>query len=98
MSGFDSVDTLNAEEEDIEGKTEKALRQRNSDLIVSNQKLREENSGVAATGTKNVAELMAMDAEDESLRKYKETLLGAAAQGDLGDVRYSPFCHQHLQC
>lgn len=27
-----------------------------------------------------------MDAEDESLRKYKESLLGAAAHGDLGNT------------
>ena len=32
----------------------------------------------------NVEELLRLDAEDESLRRYKETLLGAAAQGDLG--------------
>ena len=37
-------------------------------------------------GTKNVSELMSMDTEDESLRKYKESLLGSAARGDLGDV------------
>lgn len=29
--------------------------------------------------------MLAKDADDESLRKYKESLLGAAAQGDLGD-------------
>lgn len=39
----------------------------------------------------NVQELMAADAEDESLRKYKESLLGAAAKGDLGDVRQWPL-------
>jgi Rho GDP-dissociation inhibitor len=37
-------------------------------------------------GSKNVAELLAKDSGDESLRKYKESLLGSAAQGDLGDV------------
>jgi len=37
-------------------------------------------------GSANVSELLASDAEDESLRKYKESLLGAAAHGDLGDV------------
>ncbi|KAJ1410387.1 RHO protein GDP dissociation inhibitor [Ochromonadaceae sp. CCMP2298] len=37
-------------------------------------------------GTKNVAELMNLDTEDESLRKYKESLLGSAAHGDLGNV------------
>lgn len=40
-----------------------------------------------ASGTGNVSELMEADADDESLRKYKEQLLGAAAQGDLGDTR-----------
>ena len=29
---------------------------------------------------------MAADSEDESLRKYKQALLGAAASGDLGDT------------
>jgi Rho GDP-dissociation inhibitor len=33
-----------------------------------------------------VAEILAIDSEDESLRKYKETLLGSAAHGDLGDT------------
>eukprot|EP01035_Chromulina_nebulosa_P024535 gene24535-31952_t len=37
-------------------------------------------------GSKNVAELLKLDAEDESLRKYKEALLGGAAHGDLGNV------------
>ncbi len=37
-------------------------------------------------GTNNVAELLAKDSGDESLRKYKESLLGSAAYGDLGDV------------
>lgn len=35
-----------------------------------------------------MAELLAVDQDDESLRKYKEALLGAAAHGDLGDPRY----------
>ena len=39
-----------------------------------------------AAGTKNVGDLMSADAEDESLRKYKESLLGSAARGDLGDA------------
>jgi len=38
------------------------------------------------TGSANVADLMAQDADDESLQKYKEQLLGAAARGDLGDT------------
>ncbi|ETK88096.1 hypothetical protein F441_07734 [Phytophthora nicotianae CJ01A1] len=35
---------------------------------------------------KSVDELLAKDAEDESLRKYKEQLLGSAAHGDRGDA------------
>ena len=37
-------------------------------------------------GTANVSELLAQDAEDESLVRYKAALLGSAALGDLGDV------------
>ncbi|KAJ0400882.1 hypothetical protein ATCC90586_002584 [Pythium insidiosum] len=33
----------------------------------------------------SVEELMRLDAEDESLRRYKERLLGSAAHGDVGD-------------
>ena len=43
-------------------------------------------SNAASKGSTNVAELMAADAEDESLRRYKEALLGSAAHGDLGDT------------
>jgi Rho GDP-dissociation inhibitor len=43
------------------------------------------NYKAADTASKNVGDLLAKDADDESLRKYKESLLGAAAQGDLGD-------------
>jgi hypothetical protein len=32
----------------------------------------------------SVHELLQKDAEDESLRRYKEQLLGSAARGDLG--------------
>ncbi|KAK7248836.1 Rho GDP-dissociation inhibitor [Aureococcus anophagefferens] len=39
-----------------------------------------------AAGTNDVGARMSADAEDESLRKYKEQLLGAAAKGDLGDT------------
>ena len=39
----------------------------------------------------NVNELLAQDNEDESLRKYKEQLLGAAAKGDLGGVLFEVF-------
>jgi len=35
---------------------------------------------------KNMSEMLAADAEDESLRRYKESLLGAAAKGDLGNT------------
>lgn len=34
----------------------------------------------------SVDELLAKDADDESLRRYKEELLGSAAHGDLGDT------------
>lgn len=33
-----------------------------------------------------VSDILALDIEDESLRKYKETLLGSAAHGDLGNI------------
>lgn len=46
----------------------------------------EESSNFVAKGTKNVAEILAKDSEDESLRKYKESLLGSAAHGDLGNT------------
>lgn len=46
----------------------------------------EEQTDIVLKGTKNVAELMSMDTEDESLRKYKESLLGSAARGDLGNT------------
>ena len=36
--------------------------------------------------SRNVADILAKDSEDESLRRYKESLLGSAAHGDLGDV------------
>uniref|UniRef100_A0A7S3JZ16 Rho GDP-dissociation inhibitor n=1 Tax=Aureoumbra lagunensis TaxID=44058 RepID=A0A7S3JZ16_9STRA len=41
--------------------------------------------GYSQAGTNDVSALLKTDADDESLRKYKEQLLGAAAQGDLGD-------------
>ena len=34
---------------------------------------------------KSVSEILSSDAADESLRKYKESLLGSAVTGDLGD-------------
>lgn len=45
-----------------------------------------EEGGLVPKGTNNVAQLLELDKEDESLRKYKESLLGSAAHGDLGDV------------
>lgn len=38
------------------------------------------------TAGRDVADIMSKDTEDESLRKYKESLLGSAAHGDRGDV------------
>ena len=40
----------------------------------------------SAKASGDVGELLAADAEDESLKRYKEQLLGAAANGDLGDA------------
>lgn len=37
------------------------------------------------TASRSVADILAKDSEDESLRRYKESLLGSAAHGDLGD-------------
>lgn len=45
-----------------------------------------EASQEAAIKTNDLAEILAKDTEDESLRKYKESLLGSAAHGDLGDT------------
>ena len=44
------------------------------------------DAGVSSQASTDVATLMKADAEDESLRRYKETLMGAAAHGDLGDA------------
>jgi Rho GDP-dissociation inhibitor len=41
---------------------------------------------VSSKASNNVADILAADADDESLAKYKASLLGAAADGDLGDV------------
>jgi Rho GDP-dissociation inhibitor len=41
---------------------------------------------VSNKASNNVADILAADAEDESLAKYKASLLGAAATGDLGDA------------
>ena len=41
---------------------------------------------VSDKASANVEEIMKADAGDESLRKYKESLLGKAANGDLGDT------------
>ncbi|CAI5716925.1 unnamed protein product [Hyaloperonospora brassicae] len=40
---------------------------------------------MSAHAIASIDELLAKDAEDESLRRYKERLLGAAAHGDRGD-------------
>jgi Rho GDP-dissociation inhibitor len=40
----------------------------------------------SSKASNNVAEIMNQDSNDESLAKYKASLLGAAATGDLGDV------------
>lgn len=45
-----------------------------------------EGPEITMKGSKNVSDIMAMDTEDESLRKYKESLLGSAVRGDLGDT------------
>ena len=39
----------------------------------------------SSTSSKDVSALLAQDADDESLARYKAQLLGAAATGDLGD-------------
>ena len=41
---------------------------------------------VSAKSAASVSDILAADAEDESLQKYKASLLGAAASGDLGDT------------
>jgi Rho GDP-dissociation inhibitor len=44
-----------------------------------------ENPDAAKKEAKTVSEILALDTGDESLRKYKESLLGTAAKGDRGD-------------
>ncbi|KAH7474592.1 hypothetical protein PRIC1_013281 [Phytophthora ramorum] len=44
------------------------------------------NYRMSTQAIESVDELLAKDAEDESLRKYKEQLLGSAAHGDRGDA------------
>ena len=46
----------------------------------------EGGAAYTAGGTSDVGALMAMDGEDEALARYKASLLGAAATGDLGDT------------
>lgn len=41
---------------------------------------------VSAAFSKEVEDIFKINEEDESLRRYKEQLLGAAAYGDLGTV------------
>ena len=57
-----------------------------SSVATGTTDLEESIDNLVLHGSKNVSEIMAIDAEDESLRKYKETLLGSAAHGDLGDI------------
>jgi hypothetical protein len=44
------------------------------------------NYRASVRAPKAVVDILAIDSEDESLRKYKESLLGSAAHGDLGDL------------
>jgi hypothetical protein len=57
-----------------------------SSVATGTTDLEESIDNLVLHGSKNVSEIMAIDAEDESLRKYKETLLGSAAHGDLGEI------------
>jgi len=43
-------------------------------------------SGYTAPAQKSVQEIISTDAEDESLRKYKEALLGSAISGGVVEV------------
>jgi len=47
-------------------------------------------SGYAAPAQKSVQEIVSTDAEDESLRKYKEALLGTAVSG--GVIEVCKYC------
>ncbi|KAG4249881.1 hypothetical protein PC116_g2451 [Phytophthora cactorum] len=53
------------------------------------------NYRMSTQAIKSVDELLAKDAEDESLKRYKEQLLGSAAHGDRGEgvehMRTTPF-------
>ena len=60
-----------------------------SSVAAGTTDLEESIDNLVLHGSKNVSEIMAIDAEDESLRKYKETLLGSAAHGDLGEIEVS---------
>ena len=60
-----------------------------SSVATGTTDLEESIDNLVLHGSKNVSEIMAIDAEDESLRKYKETLLGSAAHGDLGEIDYN---------
>jgi len=52
-----------------------------------NEEAIEETPGYNAGEKKSVSEYKNMDAEDESLRKYKEALLGSGDLGDPSDLR-----------
>jgi Rho GDP-dissociation inhibitor len=67
----------------------------NVEIIESNEQIIESNDNVnveknvfkfSETSSNNVAEILATDSADESLQRYKLSLLGAAAQGDLGNI------------
>ena len=72
-------------EEDISTKMEKELViNSNGDEVKT--EVEEDEYKISNKATGKVDELLKQDADDESLRKYKEQLLGAAFNGDLGDA------------
>lgn len=50
-------------------------------------------SGYRAPAQKSVKDIITTDAEDESLRKYKEALLGSAVGGDVEVCKYRAGLH-----
>jgi len=72
-------------EEDVSTKMEKELVITPDGEEVKTEE-KEDDYKISDKATGKVDEILQQDAEDESLRKYKEQLLGAAAHGDLGDV------------
>jgi len=59
--------------------------QRNQTASTEGANATEEGSAPSNEST-DVAKILEMDKDDESLRKYKESLLGSAAHGDLGNT------------